>query len=99
MGLKWGFGDGQAGPCMGRCMGGAWVGAWHGAWVGAWHYHIRDLCKVVSNQQQYHVAMIGGVRFGLGLTGRLGHACVRGGVKYWTRFGTNIFPLKGPSKT
>ena len=29
MGLKWGFGDGQAGPCMGlcmgRCMGGAWV--------------------------------------------------------------------------
>ena len=29
MGLNWGFGDGQAGPCMGRCMG----GAWHGAWV------------------------------------------------------------------
>ena len=22
MGLKWEFGDGQAGPCMGRCMGG-----------------------------------------------------------------------------
>ena len=33
MALKWDFGDGQAGPCMGlcmgRCMGGAWV---HGGW-------------------------------------------------------------------
>ena len=38
VGLKWGFGDGQAGPCMGRCMGGAWCGAWGGgAWGGgAW---------------------------------------------------------------
>ena len=26
VGLKWEFGDRQAGPCMGRCMGGAWVG-------------------------------------------------------------------------
>ena len=32
VGLKWGFGDGQAGLCMVRCMGGAWVihGVVHG---------------------------------------------------------------------
>ena len=36
VGLKWGFGDGQAGPCMGRCMGGAWCGAWvvPVVWIG-----------------------------------------------------------------
>ena len=33
MGLNWGFGDGQAGLCMGRCMGGAWDDAWRGAGV------------------------------------------------------------------
>ena len=37
VGLNWGFGDGQAGPCMGRCM--AWCmvvvyGVVHGG--GAW---------------------------------------------------------------
>ena len=46
MGLKWGWGDRQAGPCMCQCMGGSWVGAWvvvmlwfflmqcHTTWIG-----------------------------------------------------------------
>ena len=32
--LKWGFGDGYDGPCMGRCMGGAKHGAWMDDVVG-----------------------------------------------------------------
>ena len=28
VGLNWGFGDGQAAPCMGRCMGWCTGGAW-----------------------------------------------------------------------
>ena len=30
VGLKWLYGDGQAGPFMGRCMGGAWGGLYGG---------------------------------------------------------------------
>ena len=37
MGLNWGFGDGQAGPCMGRYTGGAWHGAWVDDVVGGWY--------------------------------------------------------------
>ena len=37
VGLKWLYGDGQAGPCMvwsmWWCMGDAWHCAWYGAWV------------------------------------------------------------------
>ena len=38
VGLKWGFGDGQAATCMGRCMGDAWLGAWMVVVVMLWEW-------------------------------------------------------------
>ena len=61
MGLKWGFGDRQAGPCMGRCMG----GAWHGAWV-----HGGGDVMMCGGKMHVYTTWIGEV--GLGHWGRSG---------------------------
>ena len=45
VGLKMEYGDGQAGPCMGRCMGGAWHGDYLD-WCG-WTWGLGAVLLVV----------------------------------------------------